>query len=397
MVSISELHIMLFTGRHPVLSFFIEQFVVYLDSCGIDYYLVNADDPSTYNGPAFEKYIMQDNVVAFMFNNIGVGMLSSDGTNLWKKMDIPVFNWLVDHPRNFEDPLRDPQCDIYVFAPDRDHVSFMERHYPKLKGYFFAPNGGGNLGTPIPYKERTIDVLYMGDCQEKNNYFPNVSFLPENGEDYYNYAISLLVKNPEISTDEAIEQYLINAGISLNDDQIFKLASATAAYIERFVRRLTKMEGMKALSDAGINVEVYGLQWICDDYPFSENIRIHDRIDVHELLKKTCNAKICLCFIPWFKKGCSEKNFDAMINGSICITDRSSYLNQNYVDGYNIVYFDLNNPLQMAEDVKWLLANPDSAEIIAKRGYETASKYDSWNNRFDLIVEKMCMILNTKG
>ena len=52
----------------------------------------------------------------------------------------------------------------------------------------------------------------------------------------------------------------------------------------------------------------------------------------------------------------------------------------------NIVFFDLDNPDQMANDVKWLLDNPDKAEVIARRGYETASKYDTWDNRFQYFI-----------
>ena len=393
MINYSDLHIVVFTGIHPVLSFFVRQMVAYLEEKSIDYYLADADNPDTYTCSEFDHYIKQPGVVCFMFNNIGSTLQTNDGSNIWKMLGIPVFNFLVDHPRNYGATLRNPACDIYAFALDMDHVVFMKEHYPELKGIFFSPNGGTSLGNNIPYDQRSIDVLYMGNCHEPIDSYPAVNYLPDRGQEYYQYTISTLMQNPSLSTDEVIASYIRERDLSLSEEQIYNLHTNTAIYIETTVRRHTKLSGMKALDDSGIRVEVYGGFWDCEDCPFSENINIHERIDIAELLVKACDAKITLCFMPWFKKGASEKNFDAMLNGSLCVTDSSEYLKQNYVDGKNIVYFDLNNPAQMAADIKWLLTNPEAASVIAQRGYETASKYDTWNNRFDFILEKMTEVL----
>ena len=106
------------------------------------------------------------------------------------------------------------------------------------------------------------------------------------------------------------------------------------------------------------------------------------------------NAKISLCFIPWYKNGCSEKNFDSMLNGCLVVTDRSGYLTENYRDGDNIIYFDLNNPEQMAADVKWLLDNIPQAEAIAERGFETAKEYDTWECRFEKVLNVMLSVID---
>jgi spore maturation protein CgeB len=74
----------------------------------------------------------------------------------------------------------------------------------------------------------------------------------------------------------------------------------------------------------------------------------------------------------------------------------ATYLQKNYHDGYNIVYSDLDNPEQMAADVKWLLENPESAEKIAMRGYETAKKYDTWECRFKYVIERMQEVIGKR-
>lgn len=388
-----NIHIIVFTGRHPVLSFFIKQFLKFLDEKSIDHYLVNADDPSTYNCDAFDKYAAQPDTVVFMFNNIGAGLKASDDESFWKIHNIPVFNCLVDHPRNFGDTLRNPICDIYAFALDPDHITFMKEHYPLLKGIFFSPNGGTDFHGNIPYTDRKIDVLYAGSCQPAVDSYPVVNLFSDNGADYYYQTILYMLNDPSLSTDDAIALYLKTNNINLSEEEKYYLITLTSNEIEHTLRHKTKLEGIKALDEAGVHVEIFGSSWIDPEYPFSDNITIHEWIDINDLLPMICNAKISLCFIPWFKKGCSEKNFDAMLNGSLCVTDSSDYLRKNYKDGYNLIFFDLNNPAQMAADVKWLLDNPQTAAAIAAKGYETASKYDTWDNRFEDILAKMFEVI----
>ena len=202
-----------------------------------------------------------------------------------------------------------------------------------------------------------------------------------------------MLNDPSLSTDDAIALYLKTNNINLSEEEKYYLITLTSNEIEHTLRHKTKLEGIKALDEAGVHVEIFGSSWIDPEYPFSDNITIHEWIDINDLLPMICNAKISLCFIPWFKKGCSEKNFDAMLNGSLCVTDSSDYLRKNYKDGYNLIFFDLNNPAQMAADVKWLLDNPQTAAAIAAKGYETASKYDTWDNRFEDILAKMFEVI----
>ncbi len=151
---------------------------------------------------------------------------------------------------------------------------------------------------------------------------------------------------------------------------------------------------MHALDRAGIHVEIYGGDsWIDGDEPYSDNIHINPWISSEELNSIICKAKISLCFIPWYKRGCSEKNFDSMLNGTLCVSDRSEYLEEHYRDGENIVLFDIQNPNQMASDVKWLLDNPKVAEKIARKGYEIALKYDTWEKRFQFLVDEIIPVV----
>ena len=388
----SNLNVIVFIGIIRHLTYFMERFIEYANSCGINCYIVDVNKEETFNSAAFYQFATRPNTIMFTFNNIEVGLQSSSGNNFWQEKNIPVFDYIVDHPRNFEDTMLEPPCDLYVFSLDMNHVAYINRFYPKVKEAIFSPNGGTAVGKDLPYADRIIDVLYMGSCQVAVD-FPLIEDLPNNGADFYYSCISMLQENTMLTTEEAIEEYFLRSNIPASEELLHKLNHDYALYIERAVRRNTKLRGMKALSDAGVHVDIYGSSWNDDAYPYSDNIIIHDRIEIDELMDLIGQAKISLCFIPWFKSGCSEKNFDSMLNGALCVSDRSNYLSEHYRDGYNIVYFDLDNPDQMAADVVWLLEHPDAAEQIAQKGKETATLYDTWDIRFENVVKKMYEVI----
>lgn len=375
--------------------YYIERFIKYISSLGIDYYVCDVKEENTFNNSEFIQFASRTGTVMFTFNNFGIKLVSQSGENFWKKNNIPVFVQIVDHPRNFDDTFENPPCRLFVYSLDRNHVDYVKRFFPKVEGIYFSPNGGTEVNSSCEYNKRAIDVLYMGSGQEKIASFPKIKCFEDCGQDFYNKTFEYMIENTMLSTEDAIEKYFHENVMSATTDDLYELNENVAGYIENNVRRVTKMEGMKALSDMGVNVHVYGSFWEDEDYPFADNIKIHDRVSREELMEVIGNAKISLCFVPWYKRGCSEKNFDTMLNGALCISDRSEYLMENYVDGYNIVYFDLNNPIQMAADVVWLLDHPEEASQIAARGYKTARANDTWESRFSKIVAMMDDVIHT--
>lgn len=375
-------------GIHGGLDYFTDRFIEYLKTDeNVNVYIVDVTKEETYLSDAFSEFCDRPDTVAFTFNNVLFLLHGVLGTGFWKKRGIPVFDYIQDHPRNYADSLLNPVCDLYAFALDWDHITYIKKYYKKVKGVFFSPNGGTKINNSVPFRDRPMDVIYMGSCKAAWA-FPKADLFPEN-IDFFNGVLKYILEDPMLTTEDAIQYYISDNGLNCDDSILFKATTDYAPYIERFVRRYYKLEGMMALDKAGIEVHVYGEGWEDKEYKFSNNIHLHGAISIDDLMNIIGNAKISLCFIPWYKNGCSEKNFDSMLNGCLCVSDRSGYLEENYLDGVNIVYFDLNNPEQMAADVSWLLSNPSEAEIIAKRGFETAEKYDTWECRFRKMKEIM--------
>ncbi len=362
--------------------YYTDIFIKYLNNHSVDTYILDVTKTTELMSESFIDFSNRPNTVAFTFNNVLFRANGILGSDFWKNKKIPVFDYIVDHPRYYSDTMLDPVCDLYVFALDIDHVSFIKQHYPKVKGVFFSPNGGTEIDNSIPFADRQFDVIYMGNCKPAW-ILPKIDIFPPE-TDFFNGVLGYLMNDSSLPTETAIDRFLSDNNIIIDTDTRLELNTKYGQIIENVVRRYYMLEAMTALDNAGIEVHVFGNGWNDDDdYRFSDNIHFYGRIPLLELMEKIGLAKISLNFIPWFKNGCSEKNFDAMLNGCLCVSDRSGYLEERYTDGRNIVYFDLNNPAQMASDIQWLLNNPSQAESIAKKGYETAAKFDTWNNRFE--------------
>ena len=385
-----EYKLIFFYGPLDALRYFVDRFVECSQKKNIQFLIADSTDPESYDLSRLNAFIEGD-VPVFMFTMNHTGITLKEGEeNYWKKHNISVFDFVQDHPRNYDDVLLDPPCDIKVLSLDKNNIDFIRRFYPGIKDVFFMPNGGTKVSEYIPFKNRAIDVLYMGGCQQPTDYFPPINGLPEQGMQFYTDVISVMADDPSLTTESAMEKWFCERNIDVTDDVLLTLNLQAAPYIENYIRRFFKLAGMHALDRAGVHVEIYGGDsWVDKDEPFSDNIHINPRISSEEMNSIISKARISLCFIPWYKRGCSEKNFDSMLNGALCVSDRSEYLEDHYPDGENIVYFDLRNPDQMACDIKWLLDNPSKAERIARKGYETAQKYDTWTERFRSFTEEI--------
>lgn len=385
-VNKSRPRVVLLKGSIKELDFKIDLFIDFLIKNNIDYYVIDIEKKHSYDCNEFYTFISCDNCCMFTYNNVGILLSSAEG-NVWKNRNIPVYTYLVDHPRNFGDALVEPVCDINVLCCDRKHVEFVNLYYTKIKHAYFVPQAGLEVNSGIPIRNRPVDVIYMGS-NIMAGVFPPISLLEDSGNDFYNTCVTRLYLSPELSTEEVVDNYFEEKNIKISNAEKMYIHMNYDIYIEYYVRREYKFQTMHALDNEGIHVEIYGgNSWIDEKKPYSSNIVIHDRIPVRDLLDEVGRAKISLCFIPWFKEGCSEKNYDSMLNGALCVTDESEYLKERYVDGHNIIYFDLRNPKQLALDIKWLLEHEDALESIAYRGYCTAKAYDTWYSRYEYIYD----------
>ena len=138
---------------------------------------------------------------------------------------------------------------------------------------------------------------------------------------------------------------------------------------------------MQALVDAGIQVHVYGGGWDALDCKKPENLINGNSLDSVGCLKKLCQSKISLNVMPWFRDGAHDRIFNSMLNGSLCLTDSSRYLDEILKDKENCRIYSTARPEELPDMVHGLLANPDRMQEIIDNGYEMAKASHTWEHR----------------
>lgn len=383
-------HIVFFKGKLDVLDYFIDQLLKGADNLGVDYYVADVNDPNTYNCEEFHWFLKQEGCVAFLINQIGMKLMASGDITTWELHNVPVYSFIQDHPRNFDDALTEPIKDFHAIVLDRTHETFIKKIYPKVGSIHFMPNGGTPVYHPVPeYDDREIELLYTGSAGMVVNGFPPIPFLKNNGTDFYEFTLGLMSHQSQWTTEDAITLYFSNRDDSCSPEEMRSLLLDHSLLIESAVRRNYKLNIMHMLDDAGFSIEIFGSDWITPEMPFGNKIHIHDRISPGECNNLIGRSKLVLSFMPWHKDGCSERVFNNMLNGAVCITDPSVYLKDRFTNWKNIVFYDLNRPQELIDIIRELQDNPKKAAEIASEGYKIAIENDTWEHRLQTVLRFM--------
>lgn len=160
-------------------------------------------------------------------------------------------------------------------------------------------------------------------------------------------------------------------------------------FIDTYIRFFYREKVVKTLVDNGIHVHCVGHGWEQLPCTRPEYLTYEKNTLSLDCLERIANARISLNVMPWFKDGAHDRVFNAMANGSICVTDHSIYLDEILSDGENVLFYDLMNLDLLPEKIKTLLDSPSRQEEIAAKGFELAIKNHTWHSRAKTLHENL--------
>ena len=294
--------------------------------------------------------------------------------SLWDKWNVPCYNLLVDHPMYYFDTLNQSPAQGIVVCSDRNHVKYVDRFYPTVRGSLFLPTGGEELHPHQIKKaiaERGIDVLFIGSYKYHADYV--YDSIDES-------VMDMLIGSPHMTYEQALEQYLMQGSPDLSDSAL-KLMVEKHRFMETNLCAMYRLEIIRALIESGMTVSVYGEGWEQTDLIGQPNFDCHPPVSFAEGLALMENSRIVLNQMAWFKDGGSERIFNAMLQKSVCITDDSIYLREQFSDGKDIVFYSLSELEKLPELVRGLLQDPDRMQRIADCGYNNAVAHHTWAHR----------------
>lgn len=110
-------------------------------------------------------------------------------------------------------------------------------------------------------------------------------------------------------------------------------------------------------------------------------------LNSQECLEKIMASRISVNVMPWFKDGAHDRIFNTMLNGAVCLTDSSLYLEEILKDEENVLLYNPSHMEVVPEKVGRLLEEPGQKTLqnIREQAYHTALKDHTWASRASVL------------
>lgn len=392
--------IVLFLTGNFILDYIARQFHTFFKNQRYDVLIFNPNDYSQSTNALF-SFAQKGIDAAYFFNNVGLLQTLADGRNLWETLEIPCVDFLVDHPMYYADSLDLAPSHTTLLVADRTHIAYVERFYPRVQAAQFLPTGGCDInieqyftretGSANSWNRRHMDVLFIGSYKFHADYI-------EDSLDAY--IANHLICHTDHTFEQAVELCLAeihpNQGMT---DEVLKKIIEDHRFLETNLTARYRKALIEKLVASGIDIHVYGSGWQqtgLTDYP---NFHLHAPVSFQEGISLMAHTKILLNHMAWFKDGSSERIFNAMAQGAVCVTDSSIYLNDFLEDDVNCRLFSLSEILpnetkessdrqDLASRISDLLSDPKTASEIALAGQRTASQHTWQKHLFYAIIDQ---------
>ena len=357
------------------------------------------DEPAS--AKRLRKFIRTGETVLVTFNFEGLekesGVYREGIGYVWDEYRIPCYNIAADHPYYYHDRLADLPKEYHHISIDKFQEQYFKEFYPEYHHLGFLPLAGTELET------ETSAESEMGICQEEQsgcymdvimtgNYTPpsfcekHIHWINEEYAAFYQGIIDDLIANPS-RTVEAAELEACEREMGHTPYDEIRIAMHRMIFIDLYVRNYWRGEAVKALVDAGIKVDVFGKGWeelVCER---PENLRIHPQTTSLACLQHIRHAKISLNVMPWFKDGAHDRVFNSILNGAVCVTDKSKYLCEELGEGEGVCYYDLENIAELPHIVQDLLQNENKMQDIVSKGVGKVRDFHTWDARAKQIIK----------
>ena len=311
------------------------------------------------------------------------------GGYIWDDFRVPCINIVVDHPLYYHRLLQCVPKGYVHISIDKNHERYMEEYFPEITRGPFLPLAGTGLlpkGEYKPIKNRSMDIVFTGNYVRPENFDVYIERAGEEYAAFYRGILQELKEQPDLILEDVAKRHIYREIPEATHDEV-KETLSNMTFLDMYIRFYFRQEAVRILADAGFPVHVFGIGW--DEAPVEkkENVIIGGSLDSLECLEKIADSKISLNVMPWFKEGAHDRIFNSMLNGAVCLTDSSLYLDRYLRDGENAALFTLEGLSELPQITEKLLKDENKMQSIADRGYDMAKKDHTWEQRALKLIE----------
>ena len=377
--------IVMMEGGVETLSYFSHQMAGEFQKLGYAVFFYDLKQEESSAGK-LRKFIRPRETVLVTFNFQGLekeaGVYREGIGYLWDTYHIPCYNIAADHPYFYDDRLKDLPEKYRHISIDRRQKAYFEEFYPEYVSRGFLPLAGtglrqgedeaktGKAGAQGDAEQAApcYDVILTGNYTKLSFFEPYINWINEEYAAFYRGIIDDLLEHPACTVEEvALAHCEREMGKEPNDQ--LRIALHKMIFIDLYVRNYWRGKAVRTLVNAGIPVHVVGKGWEeLEDVRHPECLKLHSQTASVTCLEMLADAKVSLNVMPWFKDGAHDRVFNSILNGAVCVTDPSCYLEEELHEGEGVCYVALQDMDALPEKVKDLLQNDSGRNEIVQRG-----------------------------
>lgn len=390
--------IVMMEGGVETLSYFSHQMAGEFQKLGYAVFFYDLKQEESSAGK-LRKFIRPRETVLVTFNFQGLekeaGVYREGIGYLWDTYHIPCYNIAADHPYFYDDRLKDLPEKYRHISIDRRQKAYFEEFYPEYVSRGFLPLAGtglrqgedeaktGKAGAQGDAEQAApcYDVILTGNYTKLSFFEPYINWINEEYAAFYRGIIDDLLEHPACTVEEvALAHCEREMGKEPNDQ--LRIALHKMIFIDLYVRNYWRGKAVRTLVNAGIPVHVVGKGWEeLEDVRHPECLKLHSQTASVTCLEMLADAKVSLNVMPWFKDGAHDRVFNSILNGAVCVTDPSRYLEEELHEGEGVCYVALQDMDALPEKVKDLLQNDSGRNEIVRRGRAIVEQKHTWAER----------------
>ena len=390
--------IVMMEGGVETLSYFSHQMAGEFQKLGYAVFFYDLKQEESSAGK-LRKFIRPRETVLVTFNFQGLekeaGVYREGIGYLWDTYHIPCYNIAADHPYFYDDRLKDLPEKYRHISIDRRQKAYFEEFYPEYVSRGFLPLAGtglrqgedeaktGKAGAQGDAEQAApcYDVILTGNYTKLSFFEPYINWINEEYAAFYRGIIDDLLEHPACTVEEvALAHCEREMGKEPNDQ--LRIALHKMIFIDLYVRNYWRGKAVRTLVNAGIPVHVVGKGWEeLEDARHPECLKLHPQTASVTCLEMLADAKVSLNVMPWFKDGAHDRVFNSILNGAVCVTDPSCYLEEELHEGEGVCYVALQDMDALPEKVKDLLQNDSGRNEIVQRGRAIVEQKHTWAQR----------------
>lgn len=385
--------IVMFEGGVETLTYFSKQMAKRFSELGYSVFFFDLKQEGQ-SARRLRKFIKPGETVMITFNFQGLeqeaGVYREGIGYVWDEYRIPCYNIVADHPYFYHERLSNLPGDYHHISIDRCHAQYFAEFYPEYAHACFLPLAGtaydgedGDMARPV--SDRKYDVILTGNYTKLSFFEPYIHWINDEYAAFYRGIIDDLIRKP----DETVEQAALRhcrREMGEQPKDMLRIALSKMIFIDLYIRNYWRGAAVRTLVNAGIPVHVVGKGWEeLADIECPEKLICHPQTDSAECLRMLADAKISLNVMPWFKDGAHDRVFNSVLNGAVCVTDRSRYLCEELAEGEGVCYYDLAQLAALPALVKDLLQNEARMQDIIAKGRPKVQAGHTWAARAGML------------